>query len=107
MVGLFWLSDAQWAVMEPFMPRNQPGARRVDDRRTISGIVHVIRSGCPWQDWLPVAGLPAGLRSANDYLQSIQQLVAAGLWRDMLVALAQAGWVGIRPAQAALRIGMR
>src|SRR5215213_9206399 len=31
----FWLSDSQWAVIEPFMPRNQPGARRVDDRRTI------------------------------------------------------------------------
>ena len=46
MTGLFWLSDAHWAVIEAFMPRNQPGARRVDDRRTISGIVHVIRSGC-------------------------------------------------------------
>jgi len=45
MAGLFWLSDAQWAVMEPFMPKNQPGAGRVDDRRTISGIVHVIRWG--------------------------------------------------------------
>ena len=46
MADLFWLSDAQWAVMEPFMPKNRPGARRVDDRRTISGIVHVIKSGC-------------------------------------------------------------
>ena len=25
MADLFWLSDAQWAVM-PFMPRNQPAA---------------------------------------------------------------------------------
>ena len=24
MADLFWLSDAQWAVMEPFMPRNRP-----------------------------------------------------------------------------------
>ncbi len=39
MADLFWLSDAQWAVIEPFMPKNQPGARRVDDRQTISGIV--------------------------------------------------------------------
>jgi hypothetical protein len=39
MTGLFWLSDAHWAVIEAFMPRNQPGARRVDDRRTTSGIV--------------------------------------------------------------------
>jgi transposase len=38
MADLFWLSDAQWAVMEPFMPRNRPGARRVDDRRTIQAL---------------------------------------------------------------------
>ena len=50
MADLFWLSEAQWAVIEPFMPRNQPGARRVDDRRTISGIIHVIKSGCRWRD---------------------------------------------------------
>ena len=29
MADLFWLSDEQWAVLEPFMPQNQPGARRV------------------------------------------------------------------------------
>jgi transposase len=27
MADLFWLSDEQWAVLEPFMPKNQPGAR--------------------------------------------------------------------------------
>lgn len=46
MANGFWLSDAQWAVIEPHLPKNQPGARRVDDRRLISGIVHVLRSGC-------------------------------------------------------------
>ena len=25
MADLFWLSDAQWVVIEPFMPKNQPG----------------------------------------------------------------------------------
>ena len=47
---LFWLSDEQWAAIEPFMPKNQPGARRQDDRRIISGIFHVLKSGCRWQD---------------------------------------------------------
>ncbi|MBX2805140.1 MAG: IS5/IS1182 family transposase, partial [Hyphomicrobiales bacterium] len=36
MTRLFWLSDEAWSAIEPFMPRNQPGARRVDDRRVIS-----------------------------------------------------------------------
>ena len=56
MADLVWLSDAQWAVMEPFMPRNRPGARRADDRRTISGIVHVIKSVCRWRDCPPDYG---------------------------------------------------
>jgi len=46
----FWLSDTQWAAIEPLLPKNRPGARRVDDRRVISGIVHVLKVGCRWQD---------------------------------------------------------
>ena len=34
--SLFWLSDEAWAAIEPHLPKNQPGARRVDDRRVIS-----------------------------------------------------------------------
>ncbi|MBC2858802.1 transposase [Stappia sp. 28M-7] len=34
---MFWLFDEQWAVIEPLLPRNKGGARRVDDRRVISG----------------------------------------------------------------------
>jgi len=41
MGDLFWLSDEAWAAIEPHLPKTQPGARRVDDRRVISGIVHV------------------------------------------------------------------
>ena len=50
MGALFWLSDEQWAAIEPHLPKNQPGARRVDDRRVISGILHVLKIGCRWQD---------------------------------------------------------
>ncbi len=45
-----WLSERAWASIKPLMPQNQPGARRLDDRRVISGIVHVLESGCRWQD---------------------------------------------------------
>ena len=47
---LFWLSDEQWAAIEPLLPRNKGGARRVDDRRVISGIIHVLKVGCRWCD---------------------------------------------------------
>ena len=29
-MALFWLSDVAWAWIEPHLPKNQPGARRVD-----------------------------------------------------------------------------
>ncbi len=58
MAGAFWFSDRQWAVIEPLLPQNRPGARRVDDRRVLSGIVHVLRSGCRWQDCPAVYGPP-------------------------------------------------
>jgi transposase len=45
MASEFWLSDAQWAAIDPLLPKNRPGARRVDDRRVISGIVRVLKSG--------------------------------------------------------------
>ncbi|MFO7854028.1 MAG: transposase [Paracoccaceae bacterium] len=56
MSGLFRLSDEAWAAIEPNLPRNQLGARRVDNRRVISGIIHVVRSGCPWRQCPPDCG---------------------------------------------------
>ena len=47
---LFWLSDEAWSAVEPCLPKKQPGAGRVDDRRVISGIVHVLKAGCRWKD---------------------------------------------------------
>ena len=46
----FWLSEAQFRRLEPLLPRNTRGVPRVDDRRVISGIVHVTRSGLRWRD---------------------------------------------------------
>ena len=31
------LGERAWGAIEPVLPKNQPGARRVDDRRVISG----------------------------------------------------------------------
>jgi transposase len=47
---LFWLSDKAWAVIEPHLPRGRPGKPRADDRRVISGILHVLKTGCRWRD---------------------------------------------------------
>jgi transposase len=47
MSQLFWSSEEAWAAIEPFMPSNQSGARRMDGRPVISNIFHVLKSGCP------------------------------------------------------------
>lgn len=57
MTDPFWLSDAQWAVIVPFMPRNQPGPEREDDRMILPGILHVLTSGCRWCDCPAAYGL--------------------------------------------------
>jgi len=57
MAELFWLSDALWAVIKPFMPKDQPGPARQDDRRIISGILHVLTSSCRWRDCPAAYGL--------------------------------------------------
>ena len=47
--GRVWLSDEQWARLEPLLPNKPHGIPRVDDRRVLS-IVHVLQSGCRWRD---------------------------------------------------------
>lgn len=49
MSDLFLLSPAQISKIEPFFPKSH-GAARVDDRRVISGIVHVLKNGLQWKD---------------------------------------------------------
>lgn len=46
----FWLSDAQFERLRPLLPNKPRGVPRVDDRRVISGIIHVIRHGLMWRD---------------------------------------------------------
>ena len=47
---LFWLDDGEWARIAPHLPRGRRGARRVDDRRVISGVIHMLKTGARWRD---------------------------------------------------------
>ena len=50
MAKLYWLSEPEFARSEPLLPRGRRGAHRVDDRRVISGIVHMVHSDARWRD---------------------------------------------------------
>jgi transposase len=54
--NLFWLNDRQWAKIEPLIPMNSPGPKPQNNRRILSGIIHVLKTGCRWQDCPPEYG---------------------------------------------------
>lgn len=70
-----------------FMPTNQPGAGRVDDRRIVSGILHMLRTGGRWRD------VPAACGPATTFYIWFNRWSRLGFWRAMLAALAEAGWI--------------
>src|SRR5215469_2258188 len=84
MAGEFWLTDVQWGAIEPLLPKNQPGAHRTDDRRVISGIVHVLKTGCRWQDCPSVYGPPTTIYNR------FRRWTMRGLWRRLFETLAHA-----------------
>ncbi len=81
----FWLTDAQFAKIAPHLPTNTRGKARVDDRRVISGIVHVLKSGGRWVDAPSVYGPHKTLY--NRFVR----WAAKGVWTKLFQALAQAG----------------
>ena len=81
----FWLTDAQFARMAPHLPTDTRGKPRVDDRRVISGIVQVLKSGGRWVDAPGVYGPRKTLY--NRYVR----WAAKGVWVDLFQALARAG----------------
>ena len=54
--NLFWFNDQQWAKIEPLVPMNRPGPQPQNNRLILSGIMHVLKSGCRWQDCPPEYG---------------------------------------------------
>jgi putative transposase len=55
MADHYWLTENQLERIKPYFPRSH-GKPRVDDRRVISGIIHVIRNGLRWRDAPEVYG---------------------------------------------------
>jgi transposase len=82
---LFWLTDAQFARLQPLLPTDTRGKPRVDDRRVISGIVHVLKSGGRWID------APDAYGPRKTLYNRFVRWSAKGVWVDIFHALASAG----------------
>ena len=81
----FWLTDEQFGRVEPLLPQDTRGKPRVDDRRVISGIIHVLKSGGRWVDAPSIYGPRKTLY--NRYAR----WAAKGVWAELFHALASAG----------------
>jgi len=81
----FWLDEAQFSRLEPLLPTDTRGVPRVDDRRVISGIIHVLKSGGRWVDAPDVYGPHKTLY--NRFVRWAEK----GVWTDVFHALASAG----------------
>ncbi len=81
----FWLTDEQFARIAPHLPTDTRGKPRVDDKRVISGIVHVLKSGGRWVD------APAIYGPRKTLYNRFVRWAAKGVWVDLFHVLAQAG----------------
>ena len=81
----FWLSEEQFERLGPLLPTDTRGKPRVDDRRVISGIVHVLKSGGRWVDAPEVYG------PRKTLYNRFVRWAAKGVWTDIFRALASAG----------------
>ena len=68
------LRDAEWARLEPLIPKASPGGRprKTDMRAAMNAIFYLLRTGCPWR-YLPHDGFPP-----LDDLQHLPQVPARG-----------------------------
>ena len=63
------LTDAEWRVIAPILPRKPRGVPRVDDRRVLNGIFWVLRFGA----------LGVTCPSAMDYIPPVTTVSCVGV----------------------------
>ena len=83
--GLFWLNDKQWARIEPHLPMGLTGPHRDDDRRIVSGIIHMLQSGARWRD------CPAEYGPYTTIYNRFNRWAKRGRWQAVFDALANCG----------------
>jgi transposase len=59
------LPDALWAIIQPLLPTYAPspkgGRPRLDDRKALTGILFVPKTGLPWEDLPTELGCGCGM----------------------------------------------
>jgi len=79
----FDLSDEEWTVIEPLLPKQSRGPERQDDRRVLNGIFYILRTGAPWRD------LPERYGPRTTVHNRYARWGERGVWKGIFEALAQ------------------
>jgi len=80
----FDLTDFEWQIIQPLLPTKERGVKRVDDRRVLSGIFFVLRTGVGWRD------LPERYGPYTTVYNRFRRWTAAGVWDRIMDALVDA-----------------
>ena len=82
--GRYDLTDFEWLVFEPLLPNKPRGGPRVDERRVLSGIFWVLRSGAPWRV------LPERYGPYTTCYNCFNRWSKAGVWDRIMDAITEA-----------------
>ena len=77
----FDLSDDEWALLEPLMPKSRKSAR-TDDRKVMNAIFYGLRTGMPWRD------LPERYGPYTTAYNRFNRWSRRGIWKRIFDALA-------------------
>src|SRR6476469_2532970 len=78
------VSDALWELVERLIPRvprghRFPGRKRIDDRKVLTGILFVLRTGIPWEDLPQEMGCGSGVTC----WRRLREWQQAGVWQRL------------------------
>ncbi len=80
------LTDAEWCILNPLLPaRGERGPAVADRRRTVNGILWVLRTGAPWRD------MPERYGNWNSVFVRFSRWSKLGVWDAAFETLASLG----------------
>ena len=80
------LTDKQWEVLQPLIPYQsfeKGGRPRANDRKTLNGIIWVLRTGAQWNE------LPKKYGSASTAWRRLKHWEETGVWNKIWKKLLQ------------------
>ena len=84
----FDLTDEEWALLEPLMPKSRK-SERVDDRKIMNAIFYVLRTGMPWRD------LPERYGPYTTAYNRFNRWSRRGIWKQIFDQVAARSRVGL------------